>query len=111
MRPMISRSPCSLIPMAMLQLFETTRASSLTLIYKTSVMTYGYFVSESERFCQAATIGSSCLTRSGTKDLETLLPQSSSTIFETFRVETPEIYLSNMEANKEIGRASRRERL
>src|SRR5690625_5642828 len=68
--------------------------------YKTSVMTYGYFVSESERFCQAATIGSSCLTRSETKDLETLLPQSSSTIFETFRVETPEIYLSNMEANR-----------
>ena len=54
--------------------------------------------SDNKRFCHSLTIGSSCSVKLETKDLETDLPQSSSTIFDTLRVETPDTYISNIEA-------------
>src|SRR5699024_6424480 len=56
-------------------------------------------LSESERSRHSLTIGSSSAVNLETKDLDTDVQQSCSTICETLRVETPEMYISSMEAS------------
>src|SRR5690606_34221609 len=81
------------MPTASSTLWARTRPPLRTFSTRASTIKKGYGPSGGRSF-HSATNGSSCLQRSDTVDFEKLVPQSSSVMRRTLRVETPLITIS-----------------
>ena len=88
-KPKISRYPSSLMPTAIITARGRTRPSSRILTTSASTRTSGYRCSRKLRLFHASTMGSRRLHSADTVDLENSVPQSSSVIWATQRVDTP----------------------